>query len=146
MPENSKFTSEQIEYLRVSPHVVSVTETTVNFTPEFRKLFYEQLHSGRKPEVIFALCGIDPEVLGPGRIRGFIQSVEAQAAEEKGFSDLGGKSDTERESTSSEHSTEADSMDLDALIKENNELKREIFFLKEQIKLILKTYADGLNM
>ena len=88
MSEKSRFTADQIRRLRDSPYVLSVTKTTVTFTAEFKKIFYDQRHNGLSPEKVFSKYGIDPEVLGSTRIRGFAQRVEEQASRDDGFRDL----------------------------------------------------------
>ena len=87
MASRSKFTPAQRSQLRASPYVVSATENTVTFTAEFKQIYFDARHSGFQPRDIFRRNGIDPDILGDSRIRGFEQSVRSQSAREAGFQD-----------------------------------------------------------
>ncbi len=58
----------EIELLRNNPHIASVTENTVRFTEEFKKLAYEQKAKGVPVAETMRRCGIDPEILGASRV------------------------------------------------------------------------------
>ncbi len=88
MPAKRFFTIDEMEKLKRSVHVASVTKTTITLTPEFKKVLYNQMLSGLTPEEIFSLNGIDPKTLGTTRIRGIAQRVKDQAVREEGFSDM----------------------------------------------------------
>lgn len=81
------FTPEQMECLRMSPHVKSVSPSTVKFTQEFRDMFLKRLRAGDSPRKIFRESGIDPRILGDKRIQGFSYSLRRKAAgnEEDGY-------------------------------------------------------------
>lgn len=74
------FTQEQMDCLRMSPHVKSVTPSTVKFTQEFRDMFLKRLRAGDSPRKIFRESGIDPRMLGDKRIQGFAYSLRRKAA------------------------------------------------------------------
>lgn len=40
------FTTEQMDYLRVNHYVKNISSSTIRFTEEFKKYFYEKYHSG----------------------------------------------------------------------------------------------------
>lgn len=87
MASRSKFTPAQRSQLRANPYVVSASENTVTFTAEFKQLYFDDRHSGLSPRDIFRRYGINPDILGDSRIRGFEQSIRSQSAREAGFQD-----------------------------------------------------------
>lgn len=151
MSEKSKFTPDQIKKLRESPHVLNVTKTTVSFTNEFKKIFFDQRHSsGLSPEEILLANGIDPEILGSARIRGLVQRVEEQADRDSGFNDLRIKEnkdlrDAERLKVIAEsRNRKIDSSDLahevTDLKREFADMKTEFSELKALITKVLTQY------
>lgn len=136
MSEKSKFTPDQIKKLRESPHVLNVTKTTVSFTNEFKQIFFDQRHSSSlSPEEILFANGIDPEILGSARIRGFVQHVEEQADRDSGFNDLRAKEnkelrDAERlKALAQKHDEKIRASDL---AHEVTDLKHEVADMKEE--------------
>lgn len=89
MPKTHKnpFTKEQIERLRENQYVKSVSASTIRFTEEFKRYFYQESKSGVSSRQIFLACGIDPEILGESRIEGFRYTLHKQAKREEGFTD-----------------------------------------------------------
>ena len=81
------FTKEQIDHLRVNHYVKSVSPSTIRFTEEFKRYFYQKHVSGVTVASIFHECGIDPDILGESRISGFCYTLNKQAKRESGFSD-----------------------------------------------------------
>ena len=71
----NSLTEETIEQLRKNPNVMSVSRSTVRFTPEFKARFYEQRQSGISTNAIFRSAGLDPDVLGQSRIDGFRYTI-----------------------------------------------------------------------
>ena len=62
---------ELIEKLREHPYVAKATEWSVSFTPEFKRLAYEEYHSGKPMREIFTEAGFDVEELGSKRLENF---------------------------------------------------------------------------
>ena len=81
------FTKEQVEHLRVNHYVKSVSTSTIRFTEEFKRFFYNKRKSGTPVRNIFLECGIDPKILGDQRIEGFCYTINKQAKRETGFTD-----------------------------------------------------------
>ena len=81
------FTQEQMDHLRVNHYVKSISRSTIRFTEEFKKYFYEKYHSGMTARQIFTECGIDPGMLGESRIEGFRYTLDKQAKRDSGFTD-----------------------------------------------------------
>lgn len=64
------FTEEQVQILRQSKYVLSVTREVVKFSPEFKRLFYDAYKNGYTPKQIMLELGIDPEIIGEKRLEG----------------------------------------------------------------------------
>lgn len=81
------FTQEQISQLRVNHYVKSISASTIRFTEEFKRYFYDKSKAGMYSHDIFRSCGIDPDVLGESRIEGFRSTLNKQAKRAEGFID-----------------------------------------------------------
>ena len=77
----------EIEELRKSPHVVSVSANTVRFTEAFKKLAYEAKTRGISVAETMRRNGIDPDILGQSRVEGFSYTLNKKAKRESGFAD-----------------------------------------------------------
>ena len=77
----------EIEELRKSPHIVSVSANTVRFTEEFKKLAYEAKTRGISVAETMRRNGIDPDILGQSRVEGFSYTLNKKAKQESGFAD-----------------------------------------------------------
>ena len=81
------FSKHEMEILRGNPYVASVSTHTIKFTPEFKKLVYEARVQGISIAETMRKCGIDPDVLGYSRVKGFRCSLNKKAGLEDGFKD-----------------------------------------------------------
>jgi len=79
-PEEDRrsFTPWEREQLVNNPNVSSVTDKTVSFTKEFKKLFWKRMNAGVHAITIFSEAGIDPQILGQKRISGFAKQLRRQ--------------------------------------------------------------------
>lgn len=82
------FTKQEVLELRDNPYVASISEETITFTEEFKRIFYEQKRAGVKIRDIFEKYGISPDVIGEGRISSFSWRVNKMAKRTNGFTDL----------------------------------------------------------
>jgi len=85
---NKLFSYEEMAALKASPHVESVTNRSVCFTPEFKRLVYRELLSGRNIYEVFEECGLDTAALGRARINGFLERLRKTVDREEGFANL----------------------------------------------------------
>ena len=81
------FTRDQIEYLQKNPYVKSVSKSTVRFTEEFKRMFYDEHTRGKTARQIFQYIEIDPVILGESRIDGICYTINKQAKRDSGFID-----------------------------------------------------------
>jgi hypothetical protein len=77
------FTAEQLEELLRSPHVSYVSRSTISYTLKFKEMAWQRYCDGVEPIKIFRDAGLDPDVLGSIRIKGFIDKLRDQ--QEKGL-------------------------------------------------------------
>ena len=123
---NKLFSDEEVEQLRANPNVKSVTNRSVEFTPELKQKVYDELMTGARIRDILLRHGIDPGVLGEARIRGLQQKVEKQAERPEGFQNLkrsGQKPVTSREKT---------------LEKQVRELQHQLAYTQQEVEFLKK--------
>lgn len=85
---NKLFTPEEVAAFRASPHVESVSERSVVFTPEFKRLVYKELLVGNGIEAILEAYGIDTAAMGESRVRGMQAKLFQAAKRDAGFVNL----------------------------------------------------------
>ena len=82
------FTDEEIEILLQNPYVLKVTRHTINYTVEFKRYVYYELLKGRKTSEILRELGIDPRMLGIGRVNMLKMNLFKEAGSPKGLHDI----------------------------------------------------------
>lgn len=122
------FTPEEITILLANPFTYKVTNSTLSFTKEFKKLFIEKYSEGMTPRQILIECGYNPEMLGDRRIWGIAQHLKEQYTESGGsFSE--GYTGYRTSKKSAGQLSEKEELKL--LRQEVDYLKQEIEFLKK---------------
>lgn len=81
-------TDEEVGKLAENPNIQSVSKRRIVFTPEFKQTAYDERCSGMKMREIMLRHGIDTEMLGVVRVRGFQDKLEKQASRPEGFANL----------------------------------------------------------
>lgn len=61
------FDKTTIELLRKNPYIAKVSEKSITYSDEFKRLFIEEYLKGKTPKVIFTEFGFDIEILGVKR-------------------------------------------------------------------------------
>lgn len=61
------FDEKTIELLRTNPYIAKVSEKSITYSDEFKRLFIEEYLKGKTPKVIFTEFGFDIEILGVKR-------------------------------------------------------------------------------
>lgn len=121
------FTKEQVEHLRENRYVKSVSASTIRFTEEFKRYFYQERTSGTPSRQIFLASGIDPDILGESRIEGFRYTLYKQAKREEGFTDKR-QNNCHREAKPGEDTVEARIRQLEHKLAYT---RQEVEFLKK---------------
>ena len=123
---NKIFSEEEMAMLRANPNVESVTSRSITFKSSFKQQVYDEMTGGTKIREILLRHGIDPNVLGESRTKGFQEKIEKQAARPEGFRDLRGngqKSATSREKT---------------LEKQVRELQHQLAYTQQEVEFLKK--------
>ena len=131
------FSKEEVEEFSKHPYVEKVTEWTVSFTEEFKRIAYGEYIRGKSMREIFADAGFDEKVIGKKRIQNFRTHLISKADDENGFADK-----RKDKSLQAPLSTEAQMMKrIRELEHRNAYLEQENDFLKK-IQELEKSY-DG---
>lgn len=85
---NVKFSPETIEKLRNNKYVTKVTESSVQFTSEFKSIIIHENSLGKPYRKVLIELGIDPEVLGVERMKSMFFRTRKQAKRPEGFGRL----------------------------------------------------------
>ena len=120
--------AEEIEELRNSPYIVSIISDRISFSPEFKRVAYEQMLSGKPMRTILYEHGIDPEILGDARIWGLANKLRKKADREEGFADLRGNNKRLPAKETKEQELEAR---VEQLAHELAYTRQEVEFLKK---------------
>ena len=82
------YTEDEIRRLEANPYVINATDRFINFTAEFKQVFYSRYKETRKPKRILESMGFDIELLGYARIHSITMHVVKEYETRGYFSDL----------------------------------------------------------
>lgn len=131
---NKLFSPEEMAALKVSPYVESVTNRSVCFTPEFKRLVYRELLSGKNIHNIFEEYGIDTAALGTVRINGFLERLRKSGEREEGFTNLRHQ---RRVKTPEQRSQSAE--------KRIRQLEAELAYTRQEVEFLKKLQAADME-
>lgn len=123
----NNFTKEQMEQLRNNKYVISVTASTVRFSEDFKRLFYQRMHSGETLKEIFRDCGIDPDILGHSRIKSFAYVLNKTAKREEGFID--------KRQGNYRHPSQKGEQTVEARVRQ---LEHELAYTRQEVEFLKK--------
>ena len=118
---------EYVKKLQEHPYVAKATQWTVSFTPEFKRMAYDEYCSGKSMRQIFADAGFDVEAIGSKRLQNFRNKLFEKAETEAGFED-GRKNNSRKEA----QSTEAQ------MAKRIRELEHRVTYLEQENDFLKK--------
>ena len=127
--------AEEIAELRSNPYVAKVIGNMISFTPEFKRMAYDQITSGKTMREVFEEHGIDPEILGDSRIWGFAEKLRAKAEREEGFTDL-------REQNMRKPVKETKEQTLKARVEQ---LEHELAYTRQEVEFLKKIHTADLE-
>jgi len=130
----NSFSAQEIKELRSNPHIASVTASTVCFTEGFKKLAYEQKIKGVSVTKTMRQNGINPEILGSSRIKGFCYTLNKKAKQESGFSD--GRTENYRRPPRTENET------VEQRIRQ---LENELAYTRQEVEFLKKLQAANME-
>lgn len=125
---------EEIDKLRSSPFVESVSCRSVSFTPEFKRIAYRELLEGKSIRTILEDHGIDTAALGQTRINGFISRLRETADREEGFQNLRCQP---RKQTQGERELSAE--------KRIRQLEAELAYTRQEVEFLKKVQAADME-
>ena len=119
------FTSEVLTHLRKNPYIKSVNSQRIRFTVAFKEGFWDRYKNGEVPKEIIRSMGLNPEIVGAGRIRGIVKRINEQAA--TGF--------TEGYEWQDKNAPAAESHPVSVRLKR---LEHELAYTKQELEFIKK--------
>jgi len=130
MEAQSLLTHQQIEELRKSPCVQSVSLKQVCFTAAFKEYAYKEYLAGKSYQAILREAGIDPELLGKSRVNSLRTSVMKQGQKGEGFSDTSNRYRRTGDELPAARSTE----------EKIARLEHELAYTKQELEYLKKIY------
>jgi len=121
---------EYLDELKKHPYIAKATEWTVSFTPEFKRIAYNEYYNGKSMRQIFANAGFNIEKLGIKRLENFRNKLFARVESNKGFEDLR-KNNSHKEPQSTEAQMAKRIRELEhrnAYLEQENEFLKKIQF------------------
>lgn len=126
------FNKETIESLKQNPYVVKVSEKSITYSDEFKRLFIEEYLKGKLPRIIFEEAGFDVTLLGIKRYE------QAAARWLRAYNNDGivGLRDTRKENNG--RPTDKEVTKDDIILRQEAKIK----LLEEQLELLKKIRRD----
>ena len=78
---------EYVGKLKEHPYVEKATEWTISFTPDFKRMAYNEYYNGKSMRQIFTDAGFDVEILGDKRLQNFRNKLLQKAEKDANFED-----------------------------------------------------------
>ena len=127
---------EYVNKLKEHPYVVKATEWTISFTPDFKRMAYDEYYTGKSMRQIFTDAGFDVEILGDKRLQNFRNKLLQKIEKYEDFEDHR-ISNYRKESQSTEAQMAKRIRELE---HRNAYLEQENEFLKK-IRLVEEAYG-----
>ena len=123
-----ELSTEEVVELCSSPYVDSVKAGKVVFTPEFKRILYDELANGKMLRKVLKEHGINPEILGDKRIYRLAERLRKYGKREGGFTDL-------RKNNGHPHDKEAKEQTLAVQV---DKLQHELAYTRQEIEFLKK--------
>jgi hypothetical protein len=133
------FTCEQIQKLCKNEYVEQISAYKIKYNNKFKEYFIMRWQQGMSAFQIFSECGIDPEIVGRGRIWNFRRSLGIRCRTRRtGNEDF--KADVV-----SEKVTPSQLIDkIDSIVSISNEMKYQLNLMKQNEKNVILMLFDSL--
>lgn len=118
---------EDIVKLHASPYIIAVSQRSISFSVEFKRLAYEQILTGKPMRSIFIENGIDPDMIGEKRIQNFRYWVKRYAERDAGFDSL--RANNHRRPAKSREAT---------LENRVRDLEHELAYTRQEVEFLKK--------
>ena len=135
MSSRKDLTPEEIAVLQENPWIESVRGQNISYSEVFKKEAYRELMDGKSMHTIFFEHGIDPEVVGDGRIYVLTCRLRKRADSEDGFKDLRANNQR-RPAKPSEEQT---------LAARVSDLEHELAYTRQEVEFLKKIHLADLE-
>lgn len=135
MSTRKDLTPEEIAKLKENPWIESVRGQHISYSEDFKKEAYHELMDGKSMHTIFFEHGIDPEVVGDGRIYVLTCRLRKRADSEEGFKDLRANNQRKPAKPTKEQTLAARVSDLE----------HELAYTRQEVEFLKKIHLADLE-
>ena len=135
MSGRKDLTPEEIAELRENPWIDSVKGQHISYSEDFKKEAYRELMDGKSMHTIFFEHGINPDVVGDGRIYVLTCRLRKRSGSEEGFKDLRANNQRKPAKPSKEQT----------LAARVNELEHELAYTRQEVEFLKKIHLADLE-
>ena len=135
MSGRKDLTPAEIAELRENPWIDSIQGQNISYSEDFKKEAYRELMDGKSMHTIFFEHGINPEVVGDGRIYVLTYRLRKRADNEEGFKDLRANNQRKPSKPSKEQTLAARVSDLE----------HELAYTRQEVEFLKKIHLADLE-
>lgn len=135
MSKRKDLTPAEILELRENPWIDSVNGQHISYSEDFKKEAYRELMDGKPMRTIFFEHGINPDVVGDGRMYVLTCRLRKRADSEDGFKDLRANNQRKPVKLSKEQTLAARVSDLE----------HELAYTRQEVEFLKKIHLADLE-
>ncbi len=135
MSGRKDLTPEEIAELRENPWIDSVKGRHISYSEDFKKEAFRELMDGKSMHTIFFEHGINPDVVGDGRIYVLTCRLRKRSDSEEGFKDLRANNQRKPAKPSNEQT----------LAARVNDLEHELAYTRQEVEFLKKIHLADLE-
>jgi len=135
MSGRKDLTPAEIAELRENPWIDSIQGQHISYSEDFKKEAYRELMDGKSMHTIFFEHGINPDVVGDGRIYVLTYRLRKRADNEEGFKDLRANNQRKPSKPSKEQTLAARVSDLE----------HELAYTRQEVEFLKKIHLADLE-
>ncbi len=135
MSRRKDLTPAEIAELRENPWIDSIQGQHISYSEDFKKEAYRELMDGKSMHTIFFEHGINPDVVGDGRIYVLTYRLRKRADSEEGFTYLRANNQRKPPKPSKEQTLAARVSDLE----------HELAYTRQEVEFLKKIHLADLE-